>query len=149
MLLTLLLAAGVGSAGRAMRHRIGLAGGFPQMIAATYQLGLGDYVSLEAYAGTLVINSTLGARLIVGRFDQGFSPRGFAGFSLVDQYLAESDSNPIGTSGYLWTGIGAAYGFPFGLSVYIDAAHLGGGDSDKGLGHFSGAALSGGISISL
>ena len=103
------------------------------MAAVTYQYTPFDYTTLEAFAGTLVINGTLGGRLIISRTSEGFSPRAFAGFCFFDQWYGDNSESPMGTASYLWTGVGVGWNFPGGFTVFGDLGRLSGGDPDNGL----------------
>lgn len=140
----LLLAIVTGSQAR-VAFRLGAEGGFPQMAAVACQYTPWECTTFEAFAGSFFINGTLGARLIVSRTSTGFSPRAFVGGCLVDAWYGNKPEDPMGTSGYLWTGAGIGWNFPCGASLFGDLGWLNGGDEFRGFGSKNSMAISGGI----
>jgi len=126
-------------------HRLGAAGGFPQMAAVAYQYTPFRCTTLEAYAGTLVFNGTVGGRLILSRTGNGLSPRAFTGICIFDQWYGSSGGDPTGTTSYLWTGAGMGWNFQGGQAFYADVGWLTGGDDGKGLGSDYSLAICGGL----
>ncbi len=126
-------------------HRLGAAWGFPQMVAVAYQYTPFQCTTLEAYAGTLVFNGTVGGRLILSRTGDGLSPRAFTGICIFDQWYGSNGDDPTGTTSYLWTGAGIGWNFQGGQTFYADVGWLTGGDDDKGLGSDYSLAICGGL----
>jgi len=126
-------------------HKLGITAGYPMMGALAYQYSPMDYITLEVFVGTLIFNVTDGARLILAAGGNGFRPRVFAGFATVNQLYADYESNPKGSTTYLWPGVGLEYNFSSGVKIFADVGYLQGGDRDKGLGYPPSAALSGGL----
>ena len=144
-LLLLVLCLSFSNAETSVTHNLGASAGFPQMLALTYQANVSGLLTLEVYAGSLaLLNSTAGGRLIVASTSNGFKPRCFIGFSVVDQYYAEYD-NPQGTEFYVWTGTGLGYAFPRGIRIFADLGYISDGARDRGLGYSTGLSLSGGV----
>lgn len=143
----LLCAAAAVSQGE-VTHSLGLSGGFPQMLALTYQAELSDIFAMEAYAGGLAFfNTTAGFRAILGSTGTGLKPRCFAGYALVHQRYADYPDDPRGTEIYPWAGAGIAVEFESGFQLFGDVVYIGDGDRDRGLGYSTGLSFSGGLMI--
>ena len=141
-----LLCASAPAVNAEVTHNLGLSGGFPQMIAITYQAELTDYFALESYVGSLAfLNTTAGIRGILGSTGSGIKPRCFAGMCLVDQYYGDNSDDPHGTETYPWIGAGLALEFDSGFGLFGDLVYIGDGDLDRGLGSSTGLTFSGGI----
>ncbi len=130
-------------------NRLGITGGFPQTAAVAYQYTPFDYTTVEVFAGTLVLCGSAGGRLILSCTDEGFSPRVFAGISVVDAWYGDNSESPMGTASYLWTGVGLGWNFPGGFAIFGDLGRLSGGDPDKGFGYDNSMAISGGLFFSI
>ena len=127
-------------------HNLGVTGGFPQMVALTYQAEVAPYLALEGYAGSLaLLNTTLGARAVLTPTGSGVKPRGFAGVCLVDQYYTSKYGDPSGTETYFWAGAGLGFEFPCGFQLFGDLVYIGEGDFDKGLGYSKALTFSAGL----
>ncbi len=114
------------------------------MVAVNYQASISRNLSLEAYAGSLILINTAGCRVLIGDTSPGFKPRCFAGLIIFNQNIAESPEEPDGTEAYLWTGVGAGYAFEH-LRVFADLGYIAEGAKSRGLGYSTGVMLSGGI----
>jgi len=145
-LLLLVLCLSFSNAETSVTHNLGASGGFPQMLALTYQANVSGLLTVEVYAGSLaLLNSTAGGRLIVASTSNGFKPRCFIGLSMVNQYYAEYSDSPEGTEFYVWTGTGLGYAFPCGIRIFADLGYISDGARDRGLGYSTGLSLSGGV----
>ena len=143
----LFFVAGVSIASKTgVTHRLGASGGFPQLVALTWQVTPSKFVSLEGCIGSLPFYyNTAGFRMIIGDTSRGLKPRGFVGIAVVDHvYSANSDA----TASYLWTGAGLGYAFDH-FRLFLDLGYFGGGDKDKGLGYSTGMALNCGFLFDL
>ncbi len=129
-------------------HRLGLSGGFPQLVAITYQASFSKNLSIDAHLSPLVLINTAGCRLIWGDTSEGFHPRLFAGIAVFDMRYADSSEDPIGAESYLWTGAGLGYSFSH-ARIYADLGYTAEGAKDRGLGYRTGVDLSGGILFNL
>lgn len=129
-------------------HRLGLSGGFPQLVAFNYQASISELVSLEAYLGSLILINTGGARVVFSDTSPGLKPRYFAGVAVVSMGIAETPSEPIGTESYFWTGAGLGYAFE-NFRLFIDLGYTAEGAKDRGLGYTTGVAISGGFLFDL
>lgn len=126
------------SAGAEVEQNLGISGGFPQMIALTYQAEVARFMSLEAYLGCLAyLNTTLGGRVILGSTSPGLRPRCFAGIAMVDQHYADKPGDPEGVEFYPWTGVGLSYEFDNGFQIFGDFVYIGKGAGDRGFGNTS------------
>lgn len=127
-------------------HRLGASGGFPQMLALTWQITASRIISMEGCIGSIpYYYTTAGFRMIIGDTSTGFRPRGFVGIVVVDHvYSANADA----TTSYLWTGAGLGYAFD-NFRLFVDLGYIGEEDRDKGLGYSTGIALNGGFLFDL
>lgn len=131
---TLLLISGLlrADASTVPQHRLGIAVGIPQTLSLTYQYSRTKDLSFEAYAGTVVIFSSLGGRLIYGNSTKGFHPRVFAGGLLLHN-MGEYSYDPSGTALYLWTGGGFYWAFE-SQRIFLDLSHMATNTENKGMG---------------
>jgi len=121
-----------------VENNLGISGGFPQMIALTYQAEVASFMSLEAYLGALpFFTTTLGGRVILGSTNPGLRPRCFAGIAMWDQHFQNKPEDPEGVEFYPWTGVGLSYEFDNGFQIFGDFVYIGKGAGDRGLGNTS------------
>ena len=141
ILLPLILsAAGANGSDSGVTHRLGASGGFPQLVALTYQVTTPGPFSFEACAGCIPFYyNTAGFHIIGSDSSNGCHPRYFAGIAVVDD-LYSDDPNAVTSD--LWTGAGVGYAF-VRVRLFADLGYIGGGDKDKGLGYSTGIALNG------
>ncbi len=146
MILLLAFSTGVANASNSgITHRLGASGGFPQMVALTYQVSVSRMISLEGCIGSVpYYYNTAGWRMIIGDTSTGLKLRGFAGIVVVDDVVSSNND----AASYLWTGAGLGYAFDH-CRLFVDLGYTGGGDTDKGLGYSTGAALNGGFLFDL
>ena len=142
----ILSAAGASGSDGGVTHRLGASGGFPQLVALTYQVTTPGPFSFEVCVGCLpYYYNTAGFRMIIGGTSNGFKPRGFMGIAMVDHvYSGNSDAATC----YLWTGAGLGYAFD-NFRLFLDLGYIGPGERDKGLGYSTGVALNGGFLFDL
>lgn len=146
VLLLVLNAQSIRASDTDVTHRLGVSGGFPQLIALTYQATISRHFSLETCLGCIpYYYNTAGFRIIAGDSSNGFKPRYFIGLSVVDHSYS---ANPDAVTSYLWTGAGMGYAFN-SFRLFVDLGYIGGGDRDKGLGYSTGLALNGGLLFDL
>lgn len=107
LFLLILSAAGANCSDGRVTHRLGASGGFPQLVALTYQVTTPGSFSFEACVGCIPFYyNTAGFRIIRCDSSNGFHPRYFAGIAVVD-YLYSADPNAV--TSYLWAGAGVGY----------------------------------------
>ncbi len=146
LFLLILSAAGASGSDGGVTHRLGVSGGFPQLIALTYQTTTSRIVSLEGCIGSIpYYYNTAGFRMIIGGTSNGFKPRGFMGIAMVDNVYSESSD---AATCYLWTGAGFGYAFD-NFRLFLDLEYIGPGERDKGLLYSTGVALNGGFLFDL
>ncbi|MCK5130853.1 MAG: hypothetical protein KAR40_01710 [Candidatus Sabulitectum sp.] len=146
LFLLIVSARGVCASDGGITHRLGVSGGFPQLVAITYQVTTSRHLSFEACAGCIPFYYTTAAfRIIAGDSSNGFHPRYFAGTAIVDDVYS---ADPNAVTSYLWAGAGLGYAFDR-FRLFADLGYIGGGDRDKGLGYSTGLALNGGFLFDL
>ncbi len=146
LFLVILSSAGASGSDGGVTHRLGASGGFPQLVAITYQVTTSKHLSFEACAGCIPFYyNTAAFRVITGDSSNGFHPRYFAGIAVVD-HVYSADPNAV--TSYLWAGAGVGYAFD-NFRLFADLGYIGGGDRDKGLGYSTGIALNGGFLFDL
>lgn len=134
----------------APRNTLGIAVGVPQLIGIEYERTLSSHFELCAHVGSVVLLSSVGARVCRGSVEPGLRPYAFVGGAVIH---AEPDkpSDPDSAAAYLWVGPGLAWRNR-GLKIYGEVSALLGGSEDRGLGDTTwvfplNPAISGGIAI--
>lgn len=108
----------------------GVAVGSPQTIAATLEKRTDSPVRIQGHAGTLLVASSLGIRVLALPWRGGFAPYAFLGAGIFN--IVEGDGGgAMGTTGYGWGGVG--FRLPTrGLTWFAELGFLWGMNEDKG-----------------
>ena len=108
---------------------LGAAAGIPQIVALTYEHQLGDRLVLGLPAGSIVLVSSLGARLQYGSVAPGLHPYLFAGGVAIFVYALDSVAD--GGQGYFWSGAGLNWTFR-SWGLFGEGGLLLGGRDERG-----------------
>lgn len=134
------------------RNAVGIGVGIPHTVALEYERTVSSRWFFRGHAGSVILLSSVGARICRGTVGQGFHPYAFAGGALIH---AEPDKpgDAEGAAVYLWAGPGLAWRTRR-YRVYGEVSALLGGSRDRGLGDASwvfplNPAVSGGIAVRL